>query len=125
MLLETRKVGQQRGTDGYRRWFSDEEMDLIVWYDNAGEIEGFELCYEKTGDEHAFTWRRGGKLTHARIDQGEDLPTDNRSPILVAGGPAPRRRVLADFRRRAGQLEHRIALLVIAKLKPPTHRLKR
>lgn len=125
MLEETRKIGQQKGVEGYRRWFSDDEMDLIVWHSPSGTIEGFELCYDKSGDEHAFTWRRGGRLTHARIDQGEYLPTDNRSPILVPDGNPPRLRVLEEFRRRAGHLESAIAELVLSCLKSARFRTQR
>jgi len=116
MLEEVRKVAQQKGVEGARRWFADDQMDLIVWYSAGGRISGFELCYDKDGDEHSLLWR-GGRLTHAAVDQGEDLPTDNRSPIVVSGRRPLPRRVLAEFRRRAEKLEHEIAELVIAQLK--------
>ena len=116
MLEEVRKVAQQKGVEGRRRWFADDQMVLIVWYSANGRISGFELCYDKDGDEHSLVWR-GGRLTHAAVDQGEELPTDNRSPIVVSGRRPPPRRILAEFRKRAEKLEHEIAELVIAQLK--------
>lgn len=116
MLGELKDVSQHEDAPGKRRWFADEEMDLIVWYSKTGEIIGFELCYDKGGDEHALTWRKGGRLGHSAVDQGDALPTDNRTPILTSGGKVPLERVLSEFTARSADLEPNIARLVLEEL---------
>lgn len=116
MLGELKAVSQDKTDPGRRRWFADEEMDLIVWYTEAGGLDGFQLCYDKTGDEHAFTWKTRGGLVHTRIDAGEDLPSDNRTPILVPDGLVPLGRVLGEFKARAAELEPDLVRFVCAKL---------
>jgi hypothetical protein len=115
MLGEIAGLSQPAGP-GRRRWFADEELDLIVYYSDAGTVEGFELCYGKTGAEGSFTWKKTGGLTHAAVDQGEDLPTKNRTPIHVPG-PAPRAAaVLGDFEARSSELDPALRQLVRAAL---------
>ncbi|MFW5812247.1 MAG: hypothetical protein ACOCWS_04610, partial [Alkalispirochaetaceae bacterium] len=65
MLSEIKPVRQVPG-EGFRRWFTDEEMDLIVWYDGEDQeqIEGFQLCYDKEVLERALTWRPEAGFTH-------------------------------------------------------------
>ena len=46
MLTEFKGV-RQREEEGIRRWFFDDYFDLIIWYDNNHQIEGFQLCYDK------------------------------------------------------------------------------
>lgn len=117
MLEEFEKVSRERDADGPRRWFSDDEMDLIVWSGEDGVLNGFELCYDKSGRERAFVWRRGGALSHFTVDDGESTPLRNDTPILKEGGGAgDRAKVLADFRVRAARLERAIAERVCAVL---------
>lgn len=116
MLQEYPKVAQERGADGPRRWFSDEEMDLIVWLAEDGALEGFELCYGKSRHEHAFEWRRGGTLRHYAVDGGESTPLRNDTPVLLADGKGDRERVLKDFQARAAKLEGGIVDAVRAAL---------
>ncbi|MBI3549825.1 MAG: hypothetical protein HY078_12375 [Elusimicrobia bacterium] len=114
-MLEEFKSVRQSDPSGHRRWFADDEMDLIVWYTDAGVLEGFQLCYDKTGSEHAFTWKsRPGKgaIVHTRVDAGEDNPGKNNSPVLAPDGSAPVDRVLKEFRERAARLDPALAGLV-------------
>lgn len=86
MLRENKGVAQVEG-EGLRRWFFDEYFDLIVWYDEAGKkVEGFQLCYDKKGNERALTWRANGSTDHTRVDSGEDPFHAKMTPILVADG---------------------------------------
>lgn len=119
MLGELSGLAQRSGEPGKRRWFADEEMDLIVWYSDAGAVTGFQLCYDKSGVEHALTWRDTGTLIHEAVDQGEDLPTENRTPILSSGGAAPLERVARDFAARSAGLETELRSLVLSRLGEP------
>jgi hypothetical protein len=115
VLAEFETVAAERGAEGKRRWFSDEEMDLIVWYGDDGAISGFELCYDKSKAERAVSWKRGGKPHSFVVDDGEATPLKNRTPILEAGGKVPET-LSRDFEARAAKLEPEIAALVRAAL---------
>jgi hypothetical protein len=116
MLQEYTKVAQSRGVPGRRRWFSDDDMDLIVWYSEAGAATGFQLCYDREGRERAFTWDADSGMTHAGVDGGESTPLRNDTPILVPAGTPPTRRVLERFVESARELEPEIVALVTRKL---------
>lgn len=115
MLSEFHGVTQERNAATRRRWFQDEGMDLIVWYDSAaGDAAiGFQLCYcGVDGGERALTWRRGFGFSHARVDSGDQRPDKNLSPVLIADGDIPWTRIEADFAARAGKLEPDVRELV-------------
>jgi hypothetical protein len=114
MLTESPNVMQERNTDIRRRWFQDDEMDLIVWYRPEGLPEGFQLCYRaEDGGERALTWRPPHGFSHARVDSGDARPDKNMTPILLADGPVPWTRVKAEFNQRAGELESAVRTLVL------------
>lgn len=116
MLEEFKKVSQQPETPGYRRWFSDAVMELIVWYSPAGTVRGFQLCYDRDGRERAFTWHVDAGMAHTAVDDGEDSPLRNDTPILVPDGPARTDLVLEQFRQRCARLDPGLAELVEGKL---------
>ena len=49
-LRSSRKPGEPE-----RRWFHGDQLDLIVWLTEEGEIMGFQLCYDRRGKERALT----------------------------------------------------------------------
>ena len=99
-----------------RKWISDDYFDLIVWYrDNT--IEGFQLCYGKPWDTQAITWFSGDRFSHHRIDEGDDDPTANRSPILTPGGTFQRDKVISEFNLRSVLLPPEIQNLVKEKIR--------
>lgn len=112
MLRELSQVHPDREN---RRWFSDEDMDLIVWADGT-RIKGFQLCYGKRSDERALTWFAEKGFSHERIDDGERTPEKNRSPILVPDGICRVRDVLSDFEARSGAVAPDIRSMVVARL---------
>jgi len=66
--------GYRPTTEGRRRrWFLGARLELIVWYDQAGQTESFQLCYHKPLGKQVITWappgrhcRREHSLTGAR-----------------------------------------------------------
>lgn len=114
MLTENRSVKQEPG--GRRRWFEDDELELIVWYRLSGEIEGFQLCYDQAGAREALTWREGVGLAHSRVDGGDATPLKNETPILQPKGGKPRTRLAALFRTRSGAVEASVRDLVLNRL---------
>ncbi len=81
MLHELKPVRQVPG-DLFRRWFADENLEAVIWYDPAGAIAGFQLCYDLRSEPRALTWTLKRGFSHASLDDGDDKPTSNRTPIL-------------------------------------------
>ena len=114
LLTENKAVWHDSGKG--RRWFSDDYFDLIFWYDSLGTVTGFQLCYEKETNEHAFTWHREKGVSHHGIDTGEEVPTRNSSPVLVPDGNVPYETIVGEFKARAVGLEASLHSLVLGTL---------
>ena len=114
MLSEIKNARQIAG-EGTRRWFRDDDFDLIIWYDDNGVLFGFQLCYDKLLGERALTWKNGS-YQHNAIDDGE-VPWGNKmSPILVADGSFDKKRIAQVFGDKSSQIEQEIVDLVIDKV---------
>ena len=100
-----------------RRWFSDEDLDLIVWTGGDGGVHAFQLCYTRFGEERVLAWNREGGYLHHRVDSGEESPLRNKTPILLADGPFPAEQVLERFQAAAGDLEAGLRAFILEKLK--------
>ncbi len=115
MLAEIQETRQIDG-EGYRRWFTDEKLDLIIWYREAGgEITGFQLCYDKDTEEKALTWTRDGGFVHERVDSGETKGYGHKgTPIMVADGEFQKSRALTQFRERALKIDRSLREFLLA-----------
>lgn len=114
MLKEVENI-QQVG--GFRRWFSDDYMDLIVWFGSGSSIAGFQICYGRPDNEHALTWYEGRGFCHNRVDDGELPFHPKMTPILVADGIVPARLILEQFEARSGIVDSEVRTFVCQKLK--------
>ena len=115
MLVEEKDVRQIKD-EGFRRWFLDEDFDLIIWYEND-EIVGFQLCYDKKDDnERALTWRKGDRYMHNRIDNGESPYSNKMTPILVSDGIFNKTEIAEKFREKAMKLEYGLVDFIYTKL---------
>jgi hypothetical protein len=99
-----------------RRWFGDDFFDLIVWLDQRGEIVGFQLCYNVSGDEHALTWNEKTGFGHQRVDDGELHRPFKETPILVADGPFNSAAILRHFKERSNSMDEKVARFVLGKI---------
>jgi len=115
MLSELKNVRQPE-TDVLRRWFTDSYFDLIVWYNKKGGITGFQLCYDKTFNEHSLTWKAGEGFVHNRIDDGEVTGTAKMTPILVQDGSFDKLSVAERFKHESDRIEKQIRELVYSKI---------
>ena len=116
MLREVKDLEPRPG-EPRRRWFTDEYFDLFVWYDPPDRVCGFELCYGKPADEHALSWQEGAGLTHSRVDDGEQTPLANRTPIMVPDGAFPAAEVAERFQGSGRELEPNLFSLVLGKIR--------
>ena len=115
MLYEIGDVRQHEG-EGKRRWFSDDYFDLIIWF-NKEKIEGFQLCYDKTGYERSITWHnKSERYDHNKIDEGDHLWGHKRSPTLVADGVFDKKRVAYKFWNSSKDIDKDIAMFVYKRI---------
>jgi hypothetical protein len=107
MLQPIRGV-RQDGTGRERHWFQDDYFDLFAWTDAAGEVVAFQLCYDRLNNERVLAWSATAGFSHRRIDDGEELPTQNLSPIMVADGWFATSHVCAEFAARSAAIDRRL-----------------
>ncbi len=115
-----REVTAARRVEGdrLRRWFTDPDVDLTVWYDRFGRPVAFQLGYSRGGIPRAFTWERDGHDRHERVDDGEGRPGRyKQAPLLVPDGAVPRVHLLRLVRERAGTLEPELRELTLSVLR--------
>jgi hypothetical protein len=116
MLYEVKNVRQHKN-EGFRRWFTDKDFDLIIWYDNNKKINGFQLCYNKSKYERALTWTNSdNKFYHNKIDDGEVPGAVKESPILVADGLFDKINVANDFKESSIQIDPQVSNFVYKKI---------
>jgi len=116
MLTEIHNARQVEG-EGFRRWFTDDYFDLIVWYGDQGDMLGFQLCYDKLGKERALTWTHEHGFQHNRIDAGEVPGSPKMTPIVVSDGAFNRDPVAERFRSASTGIEASIAGFVYETVK--------
>ena len=115
MLRESHSI--KHPEKSIRRWFSDDFFDLIVWMDHHGSINGFQLCYDKQGNERAFTWTVKNGYSHERVDNGEMNPSKNLTPILIPDGIGPAEEIVDLFLAKSKLIDAPIRSFVNDKLR--------
>jgi hypothetical protein len=105
----------QRHGEVWRRWFASHGADLVVWQDAAG-IRSFEFCYDRPHDEHVLRWRQGEGFRHARVDDGEDNPARNRTPIHVADGDCDLGQLARRFQELGSDIDPEVYRFVLGRL---------
>ena len=116
MFTEIRNVRQEKGTAGRRRWFESDGFDLVVWHDGAGALAGFQICYDLGKGERALTWRPGLGFAHNAVDEGDETPLKNLTPVLIPDGTVPWKELAAQFAERSASLEPALRELVSGQL---------
>ncbi|WP_136417491.1 hypothetical protein [Herbaspirillum sp. ST 5-3] len=116
-LQEITQVRQLPG-DRKRRWFTSDTMDLIVWMDAQGDIDGFQLCYDKGRTEKALHWTRDRGLSHMLVDDGEGngALSYKASPMLRGGAPRDIKKTGMLFEHAAQALPRNIKEFVLSKI---------
>ena len=107
MLQRIRGVRQDEASRE-RHWFQDEYFDLFVWTEPSGAVVSFQLCYDRSRHERVLAWNWTEGLTHRRVDDGEQTPVKNRSPIMATDARGSIDGVAAEFDRRGMELDARM-----------------
>ena len=116
-MIREIKDPRQFPEEGFRRWFTDDYFDLIVWYENDEiTITGFQLAYDKEHNERALTWRSTGSYTHMGIDDGEITGGYKMSPVLVSDGAFDKNTIAERFKKASGEMDEDLASFVYRKL---------
>ena len=115
MMYEYSNVRQIKG-EGTRRWFADEDFDLIIWYDDNNKIKGFQLCYDKQYSERALTWKNNGHYYHNKIDDGDVVFGSKKTPILVADGLFDKNKIGKLFLEKSSEIDKNIVDFVYNKI---------
>ncbi len=116
-MLREIKNPRQYKDEGFRRWFTDDYFDLIIWYsDDKTTITGFQLTYDKEHNERALTWRNTGSYMHTGVDDGEIYGSYKMSPILVADGSFDKNSIGERFLKAASGLDKDLVSFVYKRL---------
>jgi hypothetical protein len=82
MLRELSQVEQIKG-DYFRRCFRDENLFLIVWYEEDKTIHGFQFTFGSEKNERVLTWTKERGASCSRVDYGEQRRLFHPSAILL------------------------------------------
>lgn len=116
-MREYHRVRQIAG-EPRRRWFASDELDLIVRVSGTGAFIGFELCYDKHGQERSLSWSPSSGFSHMAVDSGEPRPGRYKeTPILVPNGSCDMGRIYSDFLDASRSLPRDISSFVLDALK--------
>jgi len=74
------------------------------------------LYYDTKRCERVLSWRQGEGFGHAQIDSGEQNPTFNRSPLLVADGVFDKAKILDRFQYESQTIDSDIRDFIIQAL---------
>lgn len=120
MMKEIQNVRQVPG-ETKRRWFTSEEMDLIVWLDEKNMPAGFQLCYDKGKHECALTRSQQNGFSHMAIDDGEQSTNIGykATPVLTSCSAADMHMIHQLFLTHAGVLPSSIVEFIERKFDSP------
>jgi len=103
MLQELKNVKQIDG-EAFRRWFVDDDLELILWYDDAKKLEGFQICYDKRAGTRTITWKR---ITSSDGDT---------KSVLLSDGPYNKSRLLAMMKASTPSLDEKLRTFILGRL---------
>ena len=117
-LIEFENV-RQVPSEPRRRWFTSDDIDLVVWCDESGRATAFQLCYDKAHSERALTWKPDSGFSHRAIDDGECFRGGKykATPILGADVPVSATLIRETFARESAGLPVEFANFVSNKLR--------
>lgn len=107
---------RQHPSEHRRRWFCDEDFELIVWFEEPDRIVMFELSYDLQGDWRALRWREASGFEHFTVDDGEDRPHRNAAPMLRPNPKVPPKEMFDAFESRSNSLDSHVAGFVRTRL---------
>jgi hypothetical protein len=115
-MLREIKALRQNSVLLKRRWFTDADMDLCIWFNNQVPVS-FQLSYDKRRQEHAISWHHENGFSLSRVDDGEYLPAIYKmTPLLFGHGCFDVSRVARDLLLACDAIDPSLADFVYARL---------
>lgn len=106
----------QEDAEPHRRWFSDHDLDLIVWQEN-GRVVSFQLCYGKMHEEHALVWRSPDEYSLNRVDEGPNHPGRPKpAPALIPEKDTNIGTVVDQFQSKSSAIEPELVKFIHSRL---------
>ena len=107
---------RQNGALRKKRWFTDSDMDLFVWFTRQVPVR-FQLSYNKRDREHAINWNSETGFSHNRVDSGETYPDNYKmSPILLKDGKFDATDTARKFLMASEDIDATLADFIYARL---------
>lgn len=120
MLQEINNI-QQDTQDKFRRWFTDNNMDLFVWFSQNAPV-CFQLSYNKQSDEKSICWDAETRFQHYVIDTGETEPMNYKeTPMCLFDDEFDLYSVAPEFLRRSEHIEPSLADFIYARIMEYPH----
>ena len=117
MLNEIKNIKQYDG-EPQRRWFFDPSIDLLIWSDEAENIVGFQLTYDRPSNPKAFAWGQETGYVHNRIDDGECLNAviHKGTTILLSNAVFDIQKVATLFEKESRDIDPNVSAFVFEKI---------
>ncbi len=118
MLNEIRPTRQIQG-EGFRRWFTDSDCDLVVWYPapENPQIDGFQFCWDKLSSEQALTWNAKSGFRYSKVDSGDHGGFGFKStPILRDVDMANATKISETFFAVSQSIDHMLRNFILDRL---------
>lgn len=113
MLREITAV-RQNSSELQRRWFTDADMDLFVWFRDQIPAR-FQLSYGKGSIEYSINWKRDAGFSHYCVDDGENRPGRYKmAPILLDQTEINICQIARDFLAASEDMETALADFIYA-----------
>ena len=111
-MLKELKATRQIPGEPFRRWYTDNDNDLVVWLEQH-RITGFQLLVPGSCGRTVVTWHEGERPTVAGLDDGEGRPGRAKmTPILIHQDTIDVGNVLQQFKGISEELPSGLAKLV-------------
>jgi len=114
MLREISSTHQNKRSQ-FKRWFTDSDMDLFIWFKNRAPV-CFQLCYKKCQQEHSVSWHIDNGFTHNLIRsknrQAKYRIPATKSPELAFDAMA----IARDFLQACDHIDNTLADFIFSRL---------
>ena len=91
-------------------------MDLFVWINDADQVTGYQLTYNKPHDEKALCWTEEHGFSHQSVDEGTRPGKHPGSPLLISDGVVDVVWLSSLLKENTGELDVKIKAFIIASI---------